>query len=58
MAKESSGISQSTLELITGDRGPHCQHDNPTIGQEMLADWLADRFGIDQRPLLKTSINP
>ena len=36
----------------------HCQHDNPTIGQEILADWLADRFGIDQRKLLKTSYNP
>ena len=33
----------------------HCQHDNPTIGQEILADWLADRFGIDQRKLLATS---
>src|SRR3981189_2528612 len=35
----------------------HCQHDNPTIGQEVLADWLADRFGINQRALLRTSIN-
>ena len=31
----------------------HCQHDNPTIGQEYMADWLADRFGIDQRELLE-----
>jgi hypothetical protein len=23
-----------------------------------MADWLADRFGIDQRALLKTSWNP
>jgi dienelactone hydrolase len=36
----------------------HCQHDNPTIGQELLADWLADVFGIDQRTLLKTGWNP
>ena len=28
------------------------------IGQELMADWLADRFGIDQRALLKTSTNP
>jgi hypothetical protein len=35
-----------------------CQHDNPTIGQEVLADWLADKFRIDQRKLLKTSFNP
>jgi hypothetical protein len=31
-----------------------CQHDNPTIGQEVLAD----RFGIDQRKTLQTSWNP
>ena len=36
----------------------HCQHDNPTIGQEVLADWLADKFGIDQRALLKISWSP
>jgi hypothetical protein len=35
----------------------YCQHDNPTIGQ-VLADWLADRFGIDQRSLLKISRSP
>jgi hypothetical protein len=29
----------------------HCQHDNPTLGQEVMLDWLADRFGIDQRSL-------
>jgi hypothetical protein len=29
----------------------HCQHDNPTIGQEYVNDWLADRFGIDQSKL-------
>lgn len=29
----------------------HCQHDNPTIGEELIGDWLADRFGIDQRAL-------
>jgi len=36
----------------------HCQHDNPTIGQEYLNDWLADVFGIDQRELLKTGWDP
>ena len=30
----------------------HCQHDNPTIGEEYMFDWLAHRFGIDQRSLL------
>ncbi|MEM8854141.1 MAG: alpha/beta hydrolase, partial [Pseudomonadota bacterium] len=36
----------------------HCQHDNPTLGQELLNDWLADVFGIDQRALLKTGWSP
>ena len=29
----------------------HCQHDNPTLGQELMIDWLADVFGIDQHKL-------
>ena len=39
-----------TLRLVEEDEtgAEHCQHDNPTIGQELMADWLADRFGIDQ----------
>ena len=42
-----------TLEMIGEEEtgAEHCQHDNPTIGQEKMADWLADRFGIDQRTL-------
>ena len=37
----------------------HCQHDNPTIGQELMADWLADVFRIDQRELLgRKALNP
>ncbi len=36
----------------------HCQHDNPTIGQEVMCDWLADLFGIDQAALLRTGWNP
>jgi dienelactone hydrolase len=41
----------ATLRLLDEEEtgAEHCQHDNPTIGQELLADWLADRFGIDQR---------
>jgi pimeloyl-ACP methyl ester carboxylesterase len=44
-----------TLRLLSEDEtgAEHCQHDNPTIGQEILADWLADRFGIDQRRLAR-----
>ena len=29
----------------------HCQQDNPTLGQELMIDWLADVFGIDQTRL-------
>jgi pimeloyl-ACP methyl ester carboxylesterase len=49
-----------TLRLLEAEEtgAEHCQHDNPTIGQEILADWLADQFGIDQRKLLKLSNNP
>jgi dipeptidyl aminopeptidase/acylaminoacyl peptidase len=49
-----------TLRFVTPEEtgAEHCQHDNPTIGQELMADWLADVFGIDQRALLKTSANP
>jgi hypothetical protein len=49
-----------TLRLVTEDEtgAEHCQHDNPTIGQELMADWLADRFGIDQPVTLRSSINP
>jgi pimeloyl-ACP methyl ester carboxylesterase len=48
-----------TLRLLDAEEtgAEHCQHDNPTIGQEILADWLADRFGIDQVALLKTATN-
>jgi hypothetical protein len=43
----------ATLRFLSEEEtgAEHCQHDNPTIGQEVLADWLADRFGIDQRAL-------
>ena len=49
-----------TFRLIMPDEtgAEHCQHDNPTIGQELLSDWLADLFGIDQRKLLRTGWNP
>jgi hypothetical protein len=49
-----------TLRLVAEDEtgAEHCQHDNPTIGQELMADWLADRFGVDQAALLRNSRNP
>src|SRR5215471_7308946 len=48
-----------TLRLVTEDEtgAEHCQHDNPTIGQELMADWLADCFGINQTSTLRTSTN-
>jgi dienelactone hydrolase len=38
-----------TSEEETG--AEHCQHDNPTLGQELMIDWLADVFHIEQRRL-------
>ena len=42
-----------TLRLTSEDEtgADHCQHDNPTLGQELMIDWLADRFGIVERDL-------
>jgi pimeloyl-ACP methyl ester carboxylesterase len=50
----------ATLRFVSEEEtgADHCQHDNPTIGQELMADWLADRFGIDQSALLAKSLNP
>jgi dienelactone hydrolase len=50
----------ATLRLLNEEEtgAEHCQHDNPTIGQEVLADWLVDHFKIDERELLKKSLNP
>jgi pimeloyl-ACP methyl ester carboxylesterase len=45
-----------TSEEETG--ADHCQHDNPTLGQELMIDWLADRFGIDQRTLAGRALRP
>ena len=42
-----------TLRLTSAEEtgAEHCQHDNPTLGQELMIDWLADVFAIDQRRL-------
>ena len=57
-AKE-SGVDV-TLKLFSEEEtgAEHCQHDNPTIGEEYMFDWLADRFGIDQRELLARDSRP
>lgn len=49
-----------TLRFVTEDEtgAEHCQHDNATIGQELMADWLADRFKIDQVALRKKALSP
>jgi pimeloyl-ACP methyl ester carboxylesterase len=49
---KSKGVNV-TLRLTNEEEtgADHCQHDNPTLGQELMIDWLADRFGIDQRNL-------
>jgi hypothetical protein len=49
-----------TLRIVNADEtgADHCQHDNPTMGQELMIDWLADLFGIDERELRKTAMNP
>jgi hypothetical protein len=43
-----------TLRLLSEEEtgAEHCQHDNPTIGEEHMFDWLAGHFGIDQKELL------
>ncbi len=48
-----------TLRIVDPEEtgAEHCQHDHPTIGQELIADWLADTFQIDQRAQLRTSWN-
>jgi pimeloyl-ACP methyl ester carboxylesterase len=50
----------ATLRFVSEEEtgADHCQHDNPTIGQELMADWLADKFGIDQSALIEKSLNP
>jgi dienelactone hydrolase len=49
---KSKGIDV-TLRLTGAEEtgAEHCQHDNPTIGQEIMIDWLANVFKIDQRKL-------
>lgn len=49
---KSKGINV-TLRLTDAEEtgAEHCQHDNPTLGQEIMLDWLTDIFRIDQRKL-------
>lgn len=49
-----------TLRLVSAEEtgADHCQHDNPTIGQELMCDWLAEQFGIDERLLASRMSGP
>ncbi len=49
----SKGI-EVTLELVNKEQtgAEHCQHDNPTLGMELIGDWLAEVFKIDERDLI------
>jgi pimeloyl-ACP methyl ester carboxylesterase len=49
-----------TLRFVEAEEtgADHCQHDNPTIGQELILDWLTERLGMDERELREKSLNP
>ena len=56
---KSNGVKADFVVVSEEDTGAdHCQHDNPTLGQEIMADWLVDRFGIDERQLRRAALNP
>ena len=58
-AAQAAGVDV-TLRLVDQEEtgADHCQHDNPTIGQEILADWLAEVFEIDERELMSKTLAP
>jgi hypothetical protein len=41
------------LRIVTEEEtgADHCQHDNPTLGQEIMLDWLVDKFSISESTL-------
>ncbi len=56
---KAKGVDVSLILVGEEETGAdHCQHDNPTIGQEYMADWLTDLFEIDEKELLKKSMKP
>jgi len=40
-----------TYKMFSADEtgAAHCQIDNPTLGQEYICDWIADKLGIAQK---------
>ena len=53
-AKGRDAVLRFVSEEETG--ADHCQHDNPTIGQELIGDWLAERFGIAEAQLRRSAL--
>ena len=49
---KSKGVNV-TLRLTSAEEtgAEHCQHDNPTLGQELMIDWLCTVFKVDQRAM-------
>lgn len=49
---KSNGVDV-TLRLVDQEEtgAEHCQHDNPTLGQELINDWLTEKLAVDQRSL-------
>lgn len=39
-----------TLRVVDADEtgAEHCQHDNPTLGMELVGDWLVDVLGVTE----------
>jgi hypothetical protein len=48
------GVNITYREVTAEETGAdHSQHDNPTLGSDIVADWLAHQLGIDQTELVK-----
>ncbi|MDA1001659.1 MAG: hypothetical protein O2807_14225 [bacterium] len=56
---KSKGVDVILKYLSEDETGAdHCHHDNPTIGQKYMADWLAGLFGIDEKAQLAKTLRP
>jgi hypothetical protein len=48
------GVNIAYREVTAEETGAdHCQHDNPTLGSDIVVDWLAHQLDIDQTQLVK-----
>lgn len=48
------GANVTYREVTAEETGAdHCQHDNPSLGSDIVVDWLAHQLGIDQAEVLK-----